>query len=33
MDSDSRRYDILPLTSEVDTTGSGRYLNNILQRI
>ena len=31
MDSDSRRYDVLPLTFKLDTTGSGRYLNKILR--
>jgi len=33
MVSDSRRYDIAPLTFELDTTGNGRYLNNIFSQI
>jgi len=32
LDSVSWRHDIPPLTFELDTTSSGRYLNNILHR-
>ena len=32
MDLDNWRHDIFPLTSELDTTGSGGYLNIILHR-